>query len=46
MRMGFVIQRWKVRNPPSYSEVKRKLEYTEVAARGSPVYLRENLSEI
>ena len=31
MRMGFVIQRWKVRNPPPYTEVEPK--YIEVAVR-------------
>ena len=42
MRMGFVIQRWKVRNPPPYTEVEPK--YIEVAVRGTPVYFRENLA--
>ena len=43
MRIGFVIHRWKVRNPPPYTEVERK--YTEVAAHGTPVYFHENLSD-
>jgi len=43
MRMGFVIQRWKVRNPPPYTEAERKYteaerKYTEVAVRGTTVY--------
>ena len=41
MIMGFIIQRWKVRNPPLHTEAERK--YTGVAARGTPVYFRENL---
>ena len=44
MRMGFVIQRWKVRNPPPYTEVERN--YTQVAARGTPVYFRETSHKI
>ena len=40
MRMGFVMQRWKVRNP---HRIERK--YTEVAGRDTPIYCRQNLSE-
>ena len=44
MRMGFVIQRGKVRNVPPYI-YRGGRKYTEVPARGIPVYFLETLSE-